>query len=138
MIVNMSERYNQIVGLVNEAIGLEPLYSREQARQWFQTKTNMATNGMIDKRVYTAFMRMARSASGGFIRLDCMQKNLASFMTAVKMVEEQRPRTANNRVITESRNKVLDNLVANRMITGIVRHAVEDLYKLNSKVSAHA
>lgn len=133
---NVNTRYSQIVGLVSEAMSLSSTLSREQARGWFRAKEFAKDKGMLDSRVYTAFMRMTHSANGGFLTLEKMQSNLESFRTGVRMVEEQRPRTANHRVVVESRNQVLDNLVSNRMITGIVRHAVEDLYKLNSKVPA--
>lgn len=127
--MNMTmNRYNQVVGLMNEAIGLAPMYSREEARQWFKTKENMKDNGMIDRKAYIAFMRMARSCGGGFIKLECMQNNLALFISSVRAIEEQRPQTCNNRVIVESRNKVLDNLEFYRLITDRIRKAVEGVY----------
>lgn len=130
MNMNMIEnRYNQIVGLMSEAINLSPMYSREQARQYLKTKENMAASGMIDRKAYIAFMRMARSCGGGFIKLDRLQSNLALFISSVRAVEEQRPQTCDNRVIVESRKKVLDNLECYHIITDHIRKAVEDVYR---------
>lgn len=133
-----AERYNQIIALMNEAIALAPACNKEAARQWFQTKRNMAENGMIDVKAVSACMAMAHSADGAFFALDKMQNNLTLFMASVKVIEDQRPQTCDDRVVAEKRREVLDGLIQMHTITHTIRRAVEKVYSTNSRACVNA